>query len=71
MSQEKVESSRSNKPKKKYVYLDKFEAFKLSVETWQKDHAVKNKSKGDLLPLIVSAIASAIACVALWYAAHP
>lgn len=69
MSQEKVEFSRSGKPKKKYVYLDKFEAFKLSVETWQKANTVKGR--GDILPLIISAIASAIACVALWYAAHP
>jgi hypothetical protein len=70
MLQEKGEFSHSHNPKKKkYVYLDKFETFKLSVEKWQKDNG--NKKRGDLLPLIISAIASAIACVALWYAAHP
>ena len=68
MLQEKGEFSRSGKPKKKYVYLDKFEAFKLSVEEWQKKNSTKNK--GDLVPLIISAIAAAIACYALWCEVH-
>jgi len=70
MSQEKGEYLHSSNPKKRrYVYLDKFEAFKLSVEKWQVANG-KKKNKSDLIPLILSAIATAIACVALWYAAH-